>query len=193
MHWCMHLPAQLLRYAFLVACFTHERKHKEVKRYMQGRNNPNRSFESGVLQDVLHVQSLALEEDMPYPAGTCLLQPRPATSSIERWVHGQFNSASQVMTSVLAKSSNFTTVHVNDVVFVAWEDDAVLVGKVFLLFSLGDNVMAGVTSWPRTPHHYMYSTNGPDYFVALHDIVDVCIYRPDNGVAFVLPPRGVAV
>ena len=193
MHWCLHLPSQLCRWGFLVACFTHERKHKEVKRYMQGRNNPNLAFEKGVLQDVLHVQSIVLREEHPYPSGTCLLHPRPAKSAIAQWVQSQFNSTSQVMTSVLAKATNFTTVHVNDIVCVAWENDTILVGQVFLLCSVEGIVVAGVHSWPRTPHHHMYSTNGPGYFVWLHDIVDVCIYRVDKDVAFVLPPRGVSV
>ena len=133
------------------------------------------------------------EEDQPYPEGTCLLQARPATSAIASWVQEQLNCTTQVLTSVSAKASNFTTAHVNDVVFVECGDDAVFVRQVFLLFSIGADVMAGVQSWPRTPHHYMYSTDGPKYFVALRDIIDVCIYRPNNGVAFVLPPRGVAV
>ena len=193
MHWCLHLPRQLLLRTFLVACFTHERKHKEVKRYMKDRNNPNLSFEKGVLQDVLHMQSVVLKsDDHPFPSGTCLLQPRPARSDIAKLVRNQFNSTSEVNTSVSAKASNFTTVHVNDVVCVTWENDTILVGKVALLCSFDGIVVAGIQSWLPTPQRHVYSTNGPDYFVWLHDVVDVCIYRPGAGLAFVVPPRGVA-
>lgn len=195
MHWCLHLPEQLHRWKFLVACFTHERKHKEVKRYMQGRMNPNLSFDKNVLQDVLHMQSLALQEDHPYPSGACLLGPRPASQQLAHWVQSQSMCRSQVMTAVMAKASNYTTVHVNDVVCITWENDTVLVAQVFLLCSVGGALLAGVRCWPKTPQHNMYSTDGPAYLVQMQDIIDVCIYRLDDGnsVAFVVPPRGVAM
>lgn len=193
MHWCLHLPNQLFLRGFLVACFTHERKHKEVKRYMKDRNNPYLSFEKGVLQDVLHMQSVVLKtEDFPFPSGTCLLQPRPARSDIAKLVRSQFNTTSEVKTSVSAKASNFTIVHVNDVVCVSWENDTILVGRVALLCSFDGIAVACIQSWLLTPQRQVYSTNGPDYFVWLHDVVDVCIYRPGAGLAFVVPPRGVA-
>jgi hypothetical protein len=191
MHWALHLPEQLRRWKFLVACFTHERKHKEVKRYMQGRMNPHLAFDRNVLQDVLHVQSLVLNEELPYPSGTCLVAPKPARASISQWVQSQLNCRTPVETSLLAKVSGFTTVHVNDVVCIACDGDAVMVGQVFLMFAVFGECFAGVVSWPRTPQTNVYSTDGPGFFVKLHDIVDVCIYRVQDGMAFVVPPRGV--
>lgn len=195
MHWCLHLPAQLKRYGFLVACFTHERKHKEVKRYMQGRMNTNLSFEKNVLQDVLHIQQTVLNEEHPYPSGTCLLGPRPATPAVARWVQSECVSMSSVLTSQMAKASNHTTVHVNDVACITWDNDSIVVAQVFVLCSIDDHVLAGVRCWPKTPQHNVYSMAGPTYLVHVHDIIDVCIYKLDgqNSVAYVVPPRGVAV
>lgn len=192
-HWAMHLPDQLRSWKCLVACFTHERKHKEVKRYMQTRCNPHLAFDKNVLQDVLHVQTLVLEEDLPYPAGICLIGQKAAKTQIERWVQAQLQCASPVMTAVLAKASDFTAVHVHDVVCIDWDDASVLVGQVFLLFSVGGSAFAGVQAWPRTPQVNMYSMTGPAYIVRLQDIIDVCIYNASDGVALVVPPRGTSV
>ena len=145
-----------------------------------------------MLQDVLHMQSTVLNEELPYPAGTCPIKPRPASPTAAQWVKSQCRCVSPVLTSVMAKASNHTTVYLDDVVCATWDNDTILVGRVFLLRSVGSAVLAAVRSWPRTLHHNMYSTAGPEYLVQLHDIKDVCICRANNGVAFVAPPRGAA-
>ena len=109
MHWCLHLPSQLALFGFLVACFTHERKHKEIKRFMQGRMNPKQPFERNVMQDVLHIQQEVLNEDLPYPKGTCLIGAKPAPSTIARWVQSECMSMAMVLTAKTAKASNYTT------------------------------------------------------------------------------------
>ena len=48
-HFMMHLPRQLERFKFLVACWVHERKHKIVKRWavplcLDRRRNYDRSL-----------------------------------------------------------------------------------------------------------------------------------------------------
>ena len=206
MHWCLHLPAQLRLYGFLVACFTHERKHKEIKRYMQGRMNPNLSFERNVLQDVLHIQQEVLNEDLPYPKGTCLIGSKVAPPNIASWVQSECQSLSTVYTAKSAKASNHTTLHVHDVVCVRWDNGdmnvsfvntngSFLVAQVLVLCSIGQLVLAGIRCWPKTPQHNMYSTAGPVCLVHLHDIIDVCIYKVDDNtaVAYVVPPRAVSV
>lgn len=195
MHWCLHLPSQLEMFGFLVACFTHERKHKEIKRYMQGRMNPNLAFERNVIQDVLHIQHEVLNEDLPYPKGTCLIGSKPATSNIARWVQSECMSMSQVLTAKTAKASNYTTVHVDDVVCVTWDNGSVMVAQVLVLCSIDNLILAGIRCWPMTPHHNMYSTAGPVCLVCAQDIIDVCIYKLDEhaSVAFVVPPRAVSV
>jgi len=205
MHWCLHLPAQLRMFGFLVACFTHERKHKEIKRYMQGRMNPNTSFERNVLQDVLHIQQEVLNEDLPYPKGTCLLGSRVAPPTIARWVQSECQSLSTVYAAKSAKASSHTTLHVHDVVCVRCETGdmnasfvgtgSYLVAQVLLLCRIGQLVLAGVRCWPKTPQHNMYSTDGPVCLVYLQDVIDVCIYKVDANttVAYVVPPRAVSV
>ena len=98
-----------------------------------------------------------------------------------------------VLTATSAKASNFVTASVDDVVCVDWDGTSILVGQVFMLFSIGGSLFAGVRSWPRTPQINMYSTTGLAYIVSLDDILDVCIYTIQGGIALVVPPRGTAV
>jgi len=50
-HYSMHLPDMLRRFGVLVSTFTHERKHRAVKRYSRVRTS-SQSFDVAVLEDV---------------------------------------------------------------------------------------------------------------------------------------------
>jgi hypothetical protein len=98
-------------------------------------------------------------------------------------------SMSMVLIAKTAKASNYTTVHVDDVVCVTWDNGSVMVAQVLVLCSIDNLILAGIRCWPMTPHHNMYSTTGPVCLVRAHDIIDVCIYKVDEhtSVAFVVP------
>lgn len=190
-HSALHLPEQLEKWDMLIACFTHERKHKEVKRYIQNRSNAESGFERHVMQDVLHIQKLVLEEDLTYPSGACLLRERRATPKIAKTVQEHCQTQHDVFTAVGAKASSFTTVHVNDFVYINY-DEGLMVGQIIFLCRVKDLCLACVRLYIRTPQLHIFHTNGDSYLVRLSDIVDTCIYRTDGDVAFVIPPRGIA-
>ena len=50
-HGCVHLADMLRRFKFLLALFTHERRHRLIKRFLHGRMNLQ-SFERGVLEEL---------------------------------------------------------------------------------------------------------------------------------------------
>ena len=191
-HYAFHLPGQLAIWGILIFCFTHERKHKEVKRYINGRQNTSATFEKNILQDVLHMQKLALQEEHPYPRGTQLLNPRPGTPPIVKLIRSNFPGCTEIRRSVDAKANNFVTCHVGDVVFFKW-GDGMAVGKITLLCSVDNECMAFLQVWTRLPQLNMFNTNGDNYFVLLTDIVDCCVYRMQRDVAYVVPPRGAVV
>ena len=190
-HYSLHLPEQLERWDLLIFCFAHERKHKEIKRYLQGRQNTSATWDKNVLQDVLHIQKLALNEDFPYPRGTQLLHPRPAADKTVKFfcLQDNFPDSREILTSVDAKAGNFVTCHTDDVVYLQWDRD-MCIGQIKLLCSVDGECMALVTIWTRLPQMNMYNVSGDDYFVLLSDIVDTCVYRIRDDVAYVVPPRG---
>ena len=88
-----------------------------------------------------------------------------------------------------AKAGNFVTCHTEDVVYLQWDRD-MCIGQIKLLCSVDGECMALVTIWTRLPQVNMYNVLGDDYFVLLSDIVDTCVYRIRDDVAYVVPPRG---
>ena len=189
-HYALHIAQQLADLGLIVFCFTHERKHKEIKRYIQGRfDTTAHTYERNILQDVLHMQKLALHEDISYPYGTRLLSPRPPIDT-SRLLAYYYPGCQEYYTSVDAKVHNHTSCHVNDVVCLKWSDDSIVYGQIMLLFSVDSVCKACVHVWTKMPQMNMYNVNGSDFFVELESIVDTCVYKIDNGVGFVVPPRG---
>ena len=76
-HYVQHL-ARMAATKDLVSCFTHERKHKEVKNFADHIANPTKGFEEAIMKDALGRFLLAME------ASTGLMQPHlisPKTAS----------------------------------------------------------------------------------------------------------------
>ena len=59
-HYAQHLGTMAAT-KDLVSCFTHERKHKEVKNYADHIKNPTKGFEEAIMKDVLGRFLLAME------------------------------------------------------------------------------------------------------------------------------------
>ena len=49
-HYATHLPDQLYRWCMLLACWTHERKHKEAKRYLDIKHHRGTGYDAGVVR-----------------------------------------------------------------------------------------------------------------------------------------------
>lgn len=61
-HYALHLPLMLERFGMLIACFSHEPKHRVVKRHMRNRQN-TQSLEIGTMEDltIQHLEDLHTE------------------------------------------------------------------------------------------------------------------------------------
>ena len=189
-HYAHHLADQYELWGALLFCFAHERKHKEIKRYLQGRMNTSATWDKNVMQDVLHIQKLALREDFPYPRGTQLLSPRSPDHNWYSFLRHEFPDSTDVLVSIDAKAGNFVTCHVGDVVCVAW-DNGMSTGRIQQLCNVDGECMAFVCVWTKLPQVNMFDTRGESYFVLLVDVVDTCVYKIEHGIAYVVPPRGV--
>ena len=193
-HYATHIAEQFELWGVVIMCFIHERKHKEIKRYISARLNYTASYAKSVLVDVLHMQKLVLREALPYPRGTVLLSPRRATADVRSFLQEHFAGEADFMTSVDAKVNNFTNCHVGDVVFVKWEQGIMAVGQLLVLFTLAgapDECMCCVRMWTQMPQRNMYNTQGHGCFMRLVNVIDTCVYRMSDSVAYVVPPSGV--
>ena len=67
----------LERFNLLISCFCHERKHNVIKKFANQRYDTSKSWEKGLLHDVLHKQLQALSQQANMPnVGVGLLSPR---------------------------------------------------------------------------------------------------------------------
>ena len=72
-HYALHLPSMLRKHGMLLSTFTHERKHRSVKRYTRGRN-ALRSFELNVLKDI--TAHAIWELELPFYRAFSTSEPR---------------------------------------------------------------------------------------------------------------------
>ena len=67
-HFMLHIPEQLARFAFLIACFVHERKHKIAKRWAVPLCiAKKRSYDRTVLEECTHAHMYSLKEPLLKP------------------------------------------------------------------------------------------------------------------------------
>lgn len=188
MHYLLHIPFMFLRHCILVSCFTHERKHKEIKRYVQQRLNSSSTFEKNILTDMLHYQMMMLQEPTTY--GDCvakLVKPKRAQRSLQLYVLAAFNldPSTQVQTSLLARCPRFVC-HVRDVVQVRLPTGSA-VGRVAFHVELGGVCWSCIQTWVRLPTLHTYSVKGATVLVESRNIENAYIYKIDGDVAIAIP------
>ena len=79
-HFMLHIPRQLERFKFLIACFVHERKHKVVKRWaVQLCTGNDRNYERSLLEECTLAHFNSLKAPLLKP---CLLETTAATPKV---------------------------------------------------------------------------------------------------------------
>lgn len=68
-HLALHLPDMLRRAKTLVSLFTHERKHKAIKRFANNLTTSTLSYEKSMLEDLWSTQLETLAEPSAFPSG----------------------------------------------------------------------------------------------------------------------------
>lgn len=91
-HYQLHFSQQLRFFGRLIACWCHERKHKELKRYANQAHaaKPGTSWEKGLLEEVILVGLLALEE-FDIKDGIQFLKEHDASQQLVALVRSQLN------------------------------------------------------------------------------------------------------
>eukprot|EP00438_Fugacium_kawagutii_P028309 Skav219884 [mRNA] locus=scaffold777:440248:440829:- [translate_table: standard] len=86
-HYTLHLPLILERDGRLCSCWSHERKHRELKKYGNQSTNSNKtlSWEKGILSDVVLSQHMSMKEWSP-KYGVILNTPKAAQQELKDWV-----------------------------------------------------------------------------------------------------------
>jgi len=140
-HYSLHLPAMLAHHGTLVSCFTHERKHKVVKRYAQ-HHACTVSLEKGILEEITlqHLQDLELSMTKHGLQG-----PVDAPPKLTAFLHQQFPGEHPVLSasSMVQEGRTFSK---GDVVQVCVEGSEA-VGEIIFLASAGAHLRVCISLW----------------------------------------------
>ena len=181
-HLSLHLGEFLKKFGHLVWCFTHERKHKLVKRFANQKLDGSKAFEESILKDVLAVQLNMMEGEMP-SSKVRLMNPKPAPKKLVDLV-GQVMpwATGPIMHDLRAMHAGGFVCTKGDVVAF----DATSVGLVQFQFQAAGQVWTCVTPWKHV-HEHMFECTGLDPFITATDsIKSCCIYSEKDGKAIVL-------
>ena len=180
-HFSLHLPSMLRAHGLLVACFVHERKHKEVKRVANNMSNTQGWFESNILESVvqMHLQDLADDVYMP-PLCANLVKPSLAGPDLTALVHTALNTNSDVQTSPSAFIPSFQQCSIHDaVIYDAGEHMAV--GQV-QFHALVENICVScITRWEPAGDNTFRVTDD-SVLLQTSLIEDVCVYIERPGL-----------
>lgn len=191
-HFAMHLPSMLRRFGFLLSCFTHERKHKMLKRHANPLVNTAWSWETSVMERVIndHFKDLDNERLFDYRTPLTLLHPHPAPPKMLAAVREQFQHAAAVQTSADVAVSKFSVCHARDVVFFT-ADGELNVGEVWFHCDVDGAVLSCVSRWhvvARQPSCFQCSIRDAPRLVRTDTIAEIATYRKQGDHATVLLP-----
>jgi hypothetical protein len=179
-HMALHLAKMLSEHGILLSCFTHERKHKEIKRYI-----PTRMSERSVLLEVIALQFRGMQSECHGHA--VLHEPKPAKDALTGLVQSIFRTLELVLTAQVAVCATGLRVFQDDVVQLV--DGAI--AEVVFHVQLGAECMSCVSVWTQSEvDKNIYNICKTAEFVSTDYIVNVCTYRRQDGVAYVIPPSG---
>jgi hypothetical protein len=189
-HASMHFGHFLRLHGMLVSCWTHERRHKRLKRAANDIYN-TKTFEHSVLSDstVQHIHDITKAGE--YNFGVGLVSPRPAPKKLSSLMKTAWGADVEFSIGAAVRISCWDTVHVGDVVLVR-NDDGLRAGKVIANVCTGDALVCVVSVWTLASMCYAHATwvvNDNPQIIRVEDIIDATTWRDEGTtVTTLLPP-----
>lgn len=186
-HLALHLPAQLRHHGLLISCLTHERRHKELKRFANNLTNARPGTERGLLQEMqlTHLESL---DRVPLGFGSELHAPQPASIPLQRAFASYFGllEAKGLSMGSKARVPKVPALSTGDVIIMK---DPQAVAEVMYHCQYMGHVLTCITFYDRG--------SMPNQFREVHDncafvnpdvILGACMTRKsDDGFIYVAP------
>ena len=187
-HYCFHLPSILRRHGTLVSCWTHERKHREPKRYASKAHNANlktTAFERGLLTDITLAQFADLREFKASNVG--LVNGKLASDTIRDLMAPalELESGCNIFASEEAMFRTGETCRRQDVV-VTDGGGATLIGEVWFHILSGNKLFTCMSPWAPLGANRFRVQDDP-LLVPTNQICKVCVFKKKDDVATVVP------
>jgi hypothetical protein len=190
-HFALHLALLLELHGVLISCFVHERKHKEIKRFVNNyMDYASKGFEKGIIEGVLlvHLETLNTVELPSINEAAALSSPLIAGGELKRVMQDAFNTAAEVYTAVDAVVKGIISIHRGDVA-IAVINGQQCVAKVWFHVQIGGMCMSCVCPWPMFDKTRCCVRNEP-LIIATDDMSEVVAYFLDGDFAHIIRVRG---
>lgn len=184
-HMAWHLASMYASHKMLCSCFTHERKHKCIKKYTSQSMNTWNAWERSVLTDVLrdHINDVATT----FFTTVGLIAPSDATPACQFVLQSvlQGDVTDVVKVSLDAAFSGGARCSSKDMLLLDLNGQN-RVGEAIFFCQVGDKYFAFVELWTSLGHNeFQHSTDR--MLCDLSCVRDVCIYRTREDRKAVVP------
>ena len=191
MHGAVHLPDMLAMFQFLIACMTHERRHRTVTRFLQGRRNLV-GFDRGLIEELTVDHMHALTDGWMRPTLSdilkegCAEERKKRAKIIELYPHAASIQIGRTITGTTNSSSG-------DVVFVQLHD-GLEICEIWSHFAVdGGEPRSFVSLWETidTSSRHTRRVRAREHCIDIRasQIAETCIYRRfDDGIVVVVVP-----
>ena len=173
-HMALHLHEFLSRHKTLISCFTHERKHRLVKRFGNNMMSCNHAFERSILSDVIHVQLQNLQDVRCFQNSPYLVGAKGAPKEMVRTIQHLLGNQCEVLTSLVAQCQ-FFQVSKHDVVEVELSEGNLAVGQVLYHCTSGQLSLSCLSLWEFVSG-FMYRVKDVPILVETRQIRKVCVF-----------------
>ncbi|CAJ1351724.1 unnamed protein product [Effrenium voratum] len=185
-HLALHLPLQLARHQLLISCFTHERKHKMVKKLANHVLDTSKAFEKSVLSDIALQSMRELSDEERMSLGVVrILSKRPAPRRLKD-VLGPVLGTQEIFTAAQAVHGGGYLLSHNDAVCFTM-DGCPRVGLAQYTVEADGVCWTCVSPW-ETVHGCVFRVKGEAFLVKTRGITDTCMFSLKGETAIVVLP-----
>jgi hypothetical protein len=185
-HYAFHLADHLQSKGMLLSCWTHERKHKQIKKFANELDNTSLNFEQNIMVNQLYSQIESLKLKPTPAAGTSyLVNAKPATSKLASVVCQIIQQPSEVLTSIEAKVGLSQSCFKGDVVTFLLGTVA-CVGEVWFHVHAIEHCFTCVSLWRRVKENE-YQVQERLILLPSVDIQHVCTYKRIADIVYIVP------
>ena len=142
-HYSIHLPELFRKHGTLISCWTHERKHKQLKMWANNLANAGAWFEESVLREVTQTCFNALSSFSPL--SVVLINPQPCKKHLKDTVLEVWGTMDVVSSS--GANVNGLTVYSGDVVLLELDGSDCVAEVVLHLQLPNGTVYSIITPW----------------------------------------------
>ena len=176
-HYAFHLPDHLQSKGILLSCWTHERKHKQIKKFANELDNTSLKFEQNIMVHQLFSQLESLKNKPALAAGTShLVSPKPAPYKLSSVVCQIIHQPSEVFTSIEAKVGVFMQSCFKGDVVMFLLDTVACVGEVWFHVNAIEQCLTCVSLWQKVNENE-YKVQERLVLLPSGNIQHVCTYK----------------